>query len=243
VFGTRVPSFDIREVVGLVDGRMTAEVADLATSMTLHTVTATLAARRALLGWNSKKVLVSHTRIGGVTEAQPQKHRFDRCASDYKVGSIAPGPPRDVETVLSSQGGTGHYSTAPVARAVEPLAVVNLGCNKHPIFHGGGMLPGVLDRGIRVLTPCVYAPQVNWAVRPISYLEALVCKDLSETLAKVLVQLPAASDAILRGFTSGKCLVAGFRALFQDSGECEVGQGSGIGRAPGSRSRGRKAPC
>jgi hypothetical protein len=123
VFGTRVPSFDTREVVGLVDGRMTAEAADLAAAMTLHAVTATLAARRALPGWNSKKVLVSHARIGGVMEAQPRIHRFNRCASDYKVGSIAPGPPRDVGTVLSSQGGTRHYRTAPVARAVEPLAV------------------------------------------------------------------------------------------------------------------------
>ncbi len=90
-----------------------------------------------------------------------------------------------------------------------------------------------------MLTPCVYAPQGKWDVQPISYLEALVCKDMSETLAKVLVQLPAASDAIRRGFTSGKCLVAGVRALFQDSGECEVGQGSGIGRARGSGGGGR----
>jgi hypothetical protein len=44
VFGTQVPSFNPREVAGLVDGRMTAEVADLATAMTLHAVTATLAA-------------------------------------------------------------------------------------------------------------------------------------------------------------------------------------------------------
>jgi hypothetical protein len=97
---------------------------------------------------------------------------------------------------------------------MELLAVVNLGCDKHPIFHGGGLLPGVPDRGIRVLTPCVYAPQGKSAVRPISYLEALVCKDVPETLAKVLVQLPVASDAIHWGFTPGKCLVTGFQALY-----------------------------
>jgi hypothetical protein len=95
-----------------------------------------------------------------------------------------------------------------------------------------------------VLTPCVYAPQGKWDVQPISYLEALVCKDMSETLAKVLVQLPAASDAIRRGFTPGKFWWRAFeKGGGKNSGECEAGQGSGIGRAPGSRSRARKAPC
>jgi hypothetical protein len=229
VFGTRVPRFDTREVVGLVDGCMTAEVLALAADMTLHAVTATLTARRALPGWTSQKVLVSHARIGGVTQAHPRIHRYDRCAVDYQVGNIDPGAPRDVAIVLLAQGGTRHYRTAPATRAVEPLAVVNLGCEKNPIFHGGGLLPGVLDRGIRVLTPCVYAPQGKWAVRPTTYLEALLCKDVSETLAKLLVQFPAASDAVLRGFTPGKCLVAGFRALFHDW--------SGCGRAPVSGSR------
>jgi hypothetical protein len=134
-----------------------------------------------------------------------------------------------------------------IARAMELLAVVNLGCDKHPIFHGGGLLPGVPDRGIRVLTPCVYAPQGKSAVRPISYLEALVCKDVPETLAKVLVQLPVASDAIHWGFTNPREVFGGRLSSpvrgGTNLGECEAGQGSGIVRAPGSRNRVRKAPC
>jgi hypothetical protein len=94
--------------------------------------------------------------------------------------------------------------------------VVNLGCSKHPIYHGGGLLPGMIDRKTRVLTPGVYAPPGKWAVRPMSYLEVLLSKDVSETLSKVLVVFPPASDQILRAFVPGKCLVLGFRALFRD---------------------------
>jgi hypothetical protein len=144
-----------------------------------------------------------------------------------------------------SQGGTRHYRTAPTAWAVEPLAVVNLGCEQHPIYHGGGLLPGLLDRGTRVLTPCVYAPWGKWAVRPLTYLKALLCKDVFETLAKVLVTFPPVSDKLLRGFVPGKCLVVGSQALFHDwngggtnSDKCEAGKVSfGAGHS-GSTGRG-----
>jgi hypothetical protein len=132
------------------------------------------------------------------------------------VGAIESEPPPDMGTVLLSQGGTQHYRTAPMVRAVEPLAVVNLGCEKHPIYHGGGLLPGMIDRKTRVLTPEVYAPPGKWAVRLTSYLEVLLLKDVSKTLSKVLVEFPPASDQILRAFLPGKCLVLGFRALFRD---------------------------
>lgn len=60
VFGTPVPSFDTREVVGLVN-----EPAALVTAISLHAVTA----RRALPGWTSKKLLVDRACVRGVAEA------------------------------------------------------------------------------------------------------------------------------------------------------------------------------
>jgi hypothetical protein len=77
VFGTRVPNFNTQEVVGLVDGRITTEVASLATAMSLHAVTTTASARRNLPGWTSKKVLVDHARVGGITTVQPRIQRYN----------------------------------------------------------------------------------------------------------------------------------------------------------------------
>jgi hypothetical protein len=42
----------------------------------------------------------------------------------------------------------------------------------------------MIDRKTRVLTPGVYAPPGKWAVRPMSYLEVLLSKDVSEPFQK-----------------------------------------------------------
>jgi hypothetical protein len=72
VFGTQVPNFNTQEVVGLVDGQITTEMTSLATAMSLHAVTTNASARRNLPGQTSKKVLVDHACVGGVTTAQPR---------------------------------------------------------------------------------------------------------------------------------------------------------------------------
>jgi hypothetical protein len=78
-------------------------------------------------------------------------------------------------------------------------------------------------------------PPGKWAVRLMSYLEVLLSKDVSETLSKVLVEFPPASDQILRVLLPGKCLVRGFRALFRDwnGGGANIRQNEKHGRDTG----------
>jgi hypothetical protein len=61
--------------------------------MSLHAVTTTLTARRAMAGWTSKKVLVNHAWVGGVTQAQPRIHLYDWSDVAYKVGGMDVGAP------------------------------------------------------------------------------------------------------------------------------------------------------
>ena len=62
----------------------------------------------------------------------------------------------------------------------------------------------------------MYAPVGKWAVRPLSYVEVLLCKDVSETTAKSLTSATQALGRTLERLVPGKCLVVGFLALFCD---------------------------
>jgi hypothetical protein len=161
-------------------------------------------------GGISQDLLVDHACVVGTTKAQPRIHWYNPCAVETAVGQIKSKLPQDVGTVLLSQGGTRHY--------LRPHKQPNhwrWGCEKHPIYHGGGLLPGIIDRKTRVLTPGVYTPPGKWAVRLISYLEVLLSKEVLETLSKELMEFPPASDQLLRTFLPRKCSVLGFQALLR----------------------------
>jgi hypothetical protein len=137
VYGTRVPTFGTREVVGLIDGRLTSDIASLARAMGLYALSSTMSLRRSVPGWEGTKVLVDHSLAGGVTTVHPRIHRYDNRDVEYTIGAIPRGLPRDVGTVLSAYASSFHFRKAPLERAVEPLAVVNLGNETHPVYHGG----------------------------------------------------------------------------------------------------------
>jgi hypothetical protein len=230
VFGSRLPTFESRQVIGLIDGRLTTDIALLARTMQMHSLSSTMAARRPVAGWAGHKVRVEHTLVGGVTACHPRIHRYDNRDVEYKVLAIPQSAPRDVGTVLSAVASSFHFRAAPDDHAVVPLAVVNLGNSSHPVYHGGGLLPGLIDRRTRVLTPGVYAPKGKWVIRCLTYVELLLSKDVSETLAKTLVTCQPLPDIVLSKLLPGKCLVSGFRALFDDwnggGGEFRTGCGS-----------------
>jgi hypothetical protein len=138
VFGSRLPTFGLRDVVGLIDGRLTTDVALLAQTMQLGSLSSTMAVRRSIAGWVGNKVQVNHTFVGGVTAAHPRIHRYDNRNVDCPVAEVPRSAPRDVGTVLSAVGSSFHFRAAPDVTAVEPLAVVNLGNPAHPVYHGGG---------------------------------------------------------------------------------------------------------
>jgi hypothetical protein len=149
-----------------------------------------------------------HARAGRVTCAKPRIYQYTSGPIANNVLPLVPGVGHDVGTVLSAKGGKRHYCKPPSDRAVVPLGVQNLGSSDSPIYHGGELLPGRIDKGTRVFTPSMYAPAGKWAVWPLFYNEVLLCKDVSETMVRRLTECDPALDAILCGtMVPGECLV------------------------------------
>ena len=216
VFGSKMPHFGSREVVGLMDGRVSQEILGLATSMNLASVASTSATRKPVQAWQCRHVQVNHESVGGVTCARSRVYRHDSGSVEFAVLPAQSGVSRDVGTVLSASVGTRHFRTAPTARAVVPLAVCQIGSISNPIYHGGGLLPGLIDKRTRVLTPGIYAPPGKWCVRALTYSEVLLCKDVSETVVTKLKDCCPLSDDLLQKLVPGKCLLHGFKRLFGD---------------------------
>jgi hypothetical protein len=100
---------------------------------------------------------------------------------------------------------------------VIPLECRNLGSETHPEYHGGGLLPGVLDKSVQIVTPTLFAKPGYWGLRGLSSKEVLLAKDLSEMDALKL-ETPGKNASFLRGLTPGRCLVFCFNAVFNGGG-------------------------
>jgi hypothetical protein len=85
--------------------------------------------------------------------------------------------------MLSVQAPSHRYKPAPSTAVLTPLGCKNLGSFAAPYYHGGGLLPGTLDRKTRVLAPGLYAPKGHWALRPLTVEEVFVAKDFGRSLA------------------------------------------------------------
>jgi hypothetical protein len=99
------------------------------------------------------------------------------------------------------------YRPVPDARVLFPLRCENLGTAACPYYHGGGLLPGNLDRRTEVLTPGCFTPKQHWALRPMTFEEVLVAKDFGKVLAELL-SCGKLNNAFIQTLTPGKLLVA-----------------------------------
>jgi hypothetical protein len=109
---------------------------------------------------------------------------------------------RDASTVALAH----KFCTSPAMSVVTPIGCANLGSEDQPHYHGGGHLPGSIDRKTYVLTPGVYAPKKSWALRPLTIEEVLLAKDNGRVLAKLLVS-EGLDDRFLRSLVPGKSLL------------------------------------
>jgi hypothetical protein len=182
----------------------------LFSSMSVRRVVGTKRARRGFSGWSSAHIGVPHSQVGGITSHHATMEGFQQTTEALLVEKLPYVVGRDASTVLSVMEVSQRYRRAPRVRTVLPLDCVNLGSDSHPEYHGGGLLPGMLDKSVQVSTPTLFAKPGYWGLRSLSNVKILLAKDLSEADSGKLKDV----RPFLGSFTPGKCLVFGFRALF-----------------------------
>ena len=73
-------------------------------------------------------------------------------------------------------------ATKSESQAIRPLKVVNVGTEKSPIFHIGGLLPHDLLSRILVTTSGIGLPNLSWGVRKFLMREKLDALDVDQEL-------------------------------------------------------------
>jgi hypothetical protein len=193
--------------LGLVDGRITVKTCALASKLALERILGTKPLRRPIGGWSQAVWTLRHCDQGGVTTRLTAGCCLHPGVSSISWESSAVSVPRDASTVLDPRAPSHKYRPAPPSCVVMPLGCLNLGVDAKPYFHGGGLLPGDLDRRTEVLTPGIYAKKGDWALRRLTLEEVLVAKDYGKVLTGLL-SAGTLSNALLRNLTPGKTLVA-----------------------------------
>ena len=219
VFRAAMPFFGHdRKMMGFVDGRMTGELRTMAEGMGIHTMFGTKGIRRAFPGWTLETQRVEHAKVGGVTTGYATVTALTRITNGLRPGPLPFVVERDASTVLSVKPFVKTFRAVPASIPADDLRCLNLGSPGHPHYHGGGLLPGVLDRGVWVLAPGLFVPKGQWGLRHLTSEEILVAKDFSPgTVAKFAPE--SLTNTFLADLVPGKCLVFGFCALFNGGGE------------------------
>ena len=144
-------------------------------------------------------------------------HGFRQREAAFETGAVAEGVPRDASTVLSMMAHVKHYRPSPVSLAVEPLQAKNVGTHELPVYHGGGLLPASVHKGVRVLTPGIFAPKGQWGIQLLTVEEILLAKDFSDQSIQYF-ERHVLDGAFLRNLLPGKSLVAGARCFLDWNG-------------------------
>jgi hypothetical protein len=219
VFSQAMPFFGVTQNMrGFVDGRITGELRSMAEGMGFQTLIGTKGLRHTFPGWTLATQRVEHSLVGGVPT-----HTATLTALTCRAGTLCRSTlpyvlvGRDAGTVLSIQPFVSTFRAIPGALGGDSLRSVNLGMASHPYYHGGGLLPGVLDKRLQVLAPVLCAPKGLWGLRHLTSSEILVAKDFSPGAVDKLWSDSITND-FLQDLVPGKCLMFGFRSLINEGG-------------------------
>jgi hypothetical protein len=166
VFQAAMPSFGVhRQMMGFVDGRVTGELRIMSEGMGIQTLVGTKGLRRAFRGWKMASQRVEHAAVGGVTAGVATVTALTRGDTVLTPAALPYVVARDASTVLSVKPFVRTFRANPGPVEGVALVSLNLGTHNHPYYHGGGLLPELLDRGVRVLAPALFAPPGQWGLR------------------------------------------------------------------------------
>jgi hypothetical protein len=215
-------------MIGFFDGRLTSTFLADIHGFGLSTLVATRVPRRPFHGWLHRTLAVPHSAVGGVTLSALTLYAMTLEERQFHSSSVLPPcVQRDASTILQVKVSSSQYRPAPSVCHLVPLECRSLGPVERPYYHGGGLLPRAVSRKIRVLTPTLFAPLGSWGLRSLSHEEVLLANDWPSSFISAVLSYPEMLGTLAPLLMAGKCLVAGFRAIFGNGGGCFFSGGSG----------------
>jgi hypothetical protein len=202
-----LPTLRVKCRMGLVDRRLSQHLCSLAEKLDMSCLIGTLGLRRQILGWERDTLSLRHCEVGGITTALTQGACLIRGKVPPLCEPLLTIVARDASTVLSATALSHKFHPPPESRVVTPLGCVNLGSEGRAHYHGGGLLPEIINRRTCVLTPGVCAPEASWALRPLSVDVVLIAKDNGQFLA-CLLSSNSLNNGFLQNLVPGKLLLA-----------------------------------
>jgi hypothetical protein len=192
--------------LGLVDGRVTKNLCDLAEKLNLSCLIGTVGLRRQVPGWQGDSMSIRHCEFGGITTGltrgicltrghPPSSRNFTGDCGTGREHSFKRNCPLSQVSAFSSKV---HRLT---------FGMPEFGVVRTASLSWWGHLPGSIDRKTWVLTPGVYASKKSWALRLLTVEEVLIAKDNGRLLTKFLVS-DGLDDQFLRNLVPGKSLIA-----------------------------------
>jgi len=167
--------------VGIICGMINNSVVEYFRSVGVKSFISTTYPRRLHHSWEKRVVYITHSQYGGVTDHHQHFHHFflgER--SDRSITSFLQS--RDAYTIIDDSIWAKRKLRAPVEKVVRPLRVKNVGTDRAPIIHIGGLLPhSDIDRCV-VYTPSIGLDRNTWGIRRLSYGEKIDSLDMDRNL-------------------------------------------------------------
>ena len=167
--------------LGIVSGSINNTIIGVLRSAGVIEFLTSVCPRRLHASWKKHHLSVSHARYGGVTD---HVQSFWLCSIyNISLGDVSgEQEERDAFTIVDDSIWCNRKRRSPNPKAIRPLKVVNVGTEKSPIFHIGGLLPHDLLSRIFVTTPGIGLPKLSWGVRKLSMGEKLDALDVDQEL-------------------------------------------------------------
>ena len=166
----------------IIDGTVNASICQWLLGVGIRSFLSSNDPRRLHSSWRKVSVSLDHKHYGGVTDSV---HRFtyytlSTCVVKNAVDRLR--HERDAYTILDDGIWCYNKRRKPKETRIIPLRVVNVGSNKHPVIHIGGLLPCTNVFHCTILAPSIGLSKQMWGLRKLSLGEVYDALDLSQDL-------------------------------------------------------------
>ena len=141
----------------------------------------TLSPRQIHKLWKRQVTFLDHSTFGGVTDCTQRFYFFTR--SQLELNTVdALKHQRDAHTIIDDSISCSRKRRKSVPSIITPLSVQNIGTDKYPIYHIGGLLPCTILPHITIATTGIGLPKETWGIRKLSPIEICDAADISHNL-------------------------------------------------------------